>query len=68
AKREYDFSLAGVLKVAENSGYLAVDPQPADLKVKLFDYQRSSCQWMLDHERDPHGLNGYFWERRCVGR
>lgn len=40
--------------------------QPRDLNVKLFDYQRSSCQWMLDHERDPHGLNGYFWERRCV--
>ncbi|CAN0199206.1 unnamed protein product, partial [Discosporangium mesarthrocarpum] len=37
---------------------------PHALKVKLFEYQRSSCQWMLDHEQDPHGLNGYFWEKR----
>ena len=27
AEREFDFSLAGVLKAAENSGYLAVDAQ-----------------------------------------
>eukprot|EP00752_Nemacystus_decipiens_P012660 g11214.t1 len=64
AQREYDFSLAGILKSAESSGYRIVDPQPADLTVELFQYQRSSCQWMLDHERDPRGLNGYFWERR----
>ncbi|CAN0279362.1 unnamed protein product, partial [Ectocarpus fasciculatus] len=38
--------------------------QPEDLKVDLFPYQQSSCQWMLDHERDARGLNGYFWERR----
>ncbi|CAM9858108.1 unnamed protein product [Ectocarpus sp. 6 AP-2014] len=64
ARREYDFSLAGILKSAESSGYRVVDPQPADLTVDLFPYQQSSCQWMLDHERDPRGLNGYFWERR----
>ncbi|CAN0269155.1 unnamed protein product, partial [Hapterophycus canaliculatus] len=64
AERAYDFSLAGILKSAESSGYRVVDPQPADLMVELFQYQRSSCQWMLDHERDPRGLNGYFWERR----
>lgn len=29
----------------------------------MFEYQRSTLQWMLDHERDTHGgLNAYFWE------
>ncbi|CAM9883365.1 unnamed protein product [Pylaiella littoralis] len=64
AQRAYDFSLAGILKSAESSGYRVVDDQPSELKVDLFQYQRSSCQWMLDHERDARGLNGYFWERR----
>lgn len=30
----------------------------------MFEYQLSTYQWMLDHERDPEGLNGYFWQAR----
>ena len=32
------------------------------VQVNLFDYQKSTCQWMLDHELDENGLNGQFWE------
>jgi hypothetical protein len=43
-------------------GYDYTEPQPAGLRVKMFQYQLSTYQWLLDHERDPGGLNSYFWE------
>ena len=58
----YRFSLAGLMKRAESSGYRCASPQPAGLNVQLFEYQRSTYQWMLDQENDDQGLNGYFWE------
>lgn len=57
-----DFTLPGVLRAAESVGYEVRDPPPHGLSVELFEYQRSTYQWMLDHERDEAGLNGYFWE------
>jgi hypothetical protein len=78
---EYRFSLQGLLKKIENSGYQATAGststssrhattarastaifQPKNLLVELYDYQRSTCQWMLDHELDEKGLNSQFWE------
>lgn len=58
-----DFTLPALLRAAESTGYTPRDPQPEGLKVQLFEYQRSTYQWMLDHERDPRGLNALFWER-----
>lgn len=59
-----EMSLAGLLKHAESSGYEVRDAPPPALRTDLLLYQRSACQWMLDHERDPHALNHYFWQRR----
>jgi hypothetical protein len=60
---EYRFSLQGLLKHVENSGYEVTDfQQPKNLLVQLYDYQLSTCQWMLDHELDEKGLNSQFWE------
>jgi len=61
------FNLVSVMKTAESKGYAIRDPVPDTIKTQLFEYQRSSLQWMLDHERDDVGLNGYFWEEREWG-
>ena len=61
----YKFSLAGLLKYAENKGYAIGDlVQPPGLKLKLYEYQLSTLKWMLDKENDESdmGLNGEFWE------
>ena len=60
----FAFSLAGLLKWCESEGYPCARAQPPALAVPLFDYQRSTYQWMLDQERlpSPLGLNAYFWE------
>ena len=63
-QEEFQFSLPGLMKYAESSGY-AISPglqQPNRLKVGMYDYQMSTYQWMLDHENNPRGLNSYFWE------
>ena len=60
--RHYDFTLPGILHAAESTDYPIRDPQPPGLSVSLFDFQRSTLQWMLDRERGP-GLNDFFWER-----
>ncbi|KAM3572300.1 hypothetical protein VYU27_005687 [Nannochloropsis oceanica] len=62
-QRDYLFSLPGLLHQAESCGYPIRDAQPPGLAVQLFDFQRSTLQWMLDRERGP-GLNQYFWEKR----
>jgi len=58
----FKFSLAGLLKYAENDGYPAAAAGPDGLKVEMYEFQRSTYQWMLDQERTPGGLNGRFWE------
>eukprot|EP01035_Chromulina_nebulosa_P020616 gene20616-26733_t len=58
----YAFSIQGILKYAENKGYPMSDIQPDRLNVQLYDFQRSTYQWMLDHEKDEAGLNSYFWD------
>jgi hypothetical protein len=50
------FSLAGLLKHAENKGYGIRTGQPEGLTVELFDYQLSTYQWMLDQENLPNGM------------
>lgn len=59
---EYRFSLAGLIKCTENKGYRPADSQPPALNIDLYEFQKSSYQWMLDQERDAHGINAYFWE------
>jgi hypothetical protein len=60
--KKYRFSLAGLLKHAENTGYPMCDPDPPGLTVPLYDYQKSSCQWMIDQEVTSRGLNYHFWQ------
>ncbi|CAM9847939.1 unnamed protein product, partial [Phaeothamnion confervicola] len=55
---------AGLLKACESSGYAIREPQPSEIRPELFDFQRSTVQWMLDRERDEAGINGFFWQRR----
>jgi hypothetical protein len=62
SQEAYKFSLAGLLKRAENKGYQLAPQQPDGLAVELFEFQRSTYQWMLDQENDEGGLNSYFWE------
>ena len=56
------FSLTGLMKHAESSGYTLAKSQPKGLSVQLYDFQLSTYQWMLDQENYPRGLNGFFWE------
>lgn len=59
----YQFSLAGLLKYAESSGYdYSSYIRPTGLAVELFDFQKSTYSWMLDQERMERGLNSFFWE------
>jgi len=62
-QESYRFSLAGLLKHAENSGYTMVEQQPEDLIPELYGFQKSTLQWMLDQENAPLGLNGAFWDK-----
>jgi len=59
------FTLAGLLKRHEHRGYAAyTGPLPAATVrpgLQLLPYQQQTVQWMLDHERDPAGLNGSLW-------
>ena len=59
---EYAYSMAGVMKAQEHSGYRKAQ-QPPGLKMQMKDYQRQTLAWMLDHEALPHGLNELFWEK-----
>lgn len=62
------FSLGGLMKHAESSGYCIEGvQQPAGLTVRLFDFQASTYKWMLDQETNGHGINKYFWEERRLG-
>ena len=63
--QSHKFSLAGLLKYAENKGYQIGDlTQPSGLKLNLYEYQLSTLKWMLDKENDDSdmGLNGEFWD------
>eukprot|EP01038_Epipyxis_sp_PR26KG_P011456 gene11456-15348_t len=60
--KEYKFSLGGILKQSENQGYPLAEKDPDGLAVELFDFQKSSYQWMKDQENNQRGLNGFFWE------
>jgi hypothetical protein len=44
----------------ESEGYAIRTSQPAGFRdgLRLFEYQLSTLQWMLDREHDPVGLNG----------
>jgi hypothetical protein len=57
------YTLNGLLKQAESKGYNFKKIQPKGIALKLYDFQLSTCQWMLDQERLPRGLNGLFWEK-----
>jgi hypothetical protein len=49
------FTIPGILRAAESEGYAVKDPQAPGLAVTMFEYQRQTHQWMLDHEKDPVG-------------
>ena len=57
------YTLNGLLKQSESKGYNFKKIQPKGISLKLYDFQLSTCQWMLDQERLPGGLNGLFWEK-----
>ena len=61
--RKYKYSLPGLLKHAESTGYRLAESEPPGLKVQLYDFQKSTHQWMMDQEK--FNLNDYFWEA-CV--
>ncbi|EDQ90108.1 uncharacterized protein MONBRDRAFT_7402 [Monosiga brevicollis MX1] len=63
----YWFSIPGVLKLVENSGYRAAS-QPRNIDVTLHEYQLQTLAWMIDQEKDPLGLNGRFWEQHVILR
>ena len=46
----YRYSMAGLMKSAESAGYPMSDGQPDRLKVQLYDFQKSTYQWMLDQD------------------
>ena len=62
----YSYTLPGLLKHAESTGYASARAtfprQPQALAVDLFDFQRSSYEWMQDQEADVDGINRHFWE------
>ncbi len=58
----YRYSMAGLMKSAESAGYPMSDGQPDRLKVQLYDFQKSTYQWMLDQENAPGGINARFWQ------
>jgi hypothetical protein len=60
----YHFSLPGILKYAESSGYFMPSDEeiPKKLKVTLYEFQKTTYKWMLDHEKDKGGINSHFWE------
>jgi hypothetical protein len=60
ARPDYAFSLAGIMKAQEHTGYRRA-MQPAGLRLTMKDYQLQTLAWMLDHEALPHGLNELFW-------
>ena len=60
ARPDYAFSLAGIMKAQEHTGYRRAT-QPAGLRLTMKDYQLQTLAWMLDHEALPHGLNELFW-------
>ena len=60
---KYKYSLPGLLKRAESTGYRLAESAPLGLTVELYDFQKSTHQWMLDQEK--YNLNDYFWES-CV--
>lgn len=67
---EYRFSLPGVMKYIESTGYgteeeLRALKEPKGLTVTLYDFQKSTYKWMIDQEQDEMGLNGHFWEQWC---
>lgn len=57
------FTLSGLLKHTESTGYTLAPSQPDGLSLNLYDFQLSTYQWMLDQELLPGGLNSYFWEK-----
>jgi len=65
---DYSFTLPGLLKHAESTGYKSKGTfprQPEALAVDLFDFQRSTYEWMQDREADQAGINAHFWEELC---
>ncbi len=59
---EYKFSMAGLMKSAESQGYPLARKDPSQLAVTLYDFQKSTYQWMLDQENTPGGINAHFWQ------
>lgn len=60
---DFAFSLAGVMKSIEHTGYRAAT-QPPGLSLAMKDYQLQTLAWMQDRESLEHGLNELFWEER----
>ena len=63
------FTLEGVLKSQEHSGYPEISPQiyaalEGQLSKTLKEYQNQCVNWMLQQEKLPGGLNSLFWEER----
>ncbi|CAB1100285.1 unnamed protein product [Ectocarpus sp. CCAP 1310/34] len=61
ARREYDFSLAGILKSAESSGYRVVDPQASITSIDLAD-------WSTAELEPPHITGGLLCEEMGLGK
>jgi hypothetical protein len=59
---EYKFSMAGLMKSAESQGYPLAKEDPSQIAVTLYDFQKSTYQWMLDQENTPGGINARFWQ------
>ena len=60
--------MAGLMKSAESAGYPMSDGQPDRLKVQLYDFQKSTYQWMLDQENAPGGINARFGRSEVLAR
>jgi len=63
ARPGFIFTLPGLLKACEHSGYSEA-PAPSGLLLKMFPFQKQTLSWMMDQENLPGGLNALFWERR----
>jgi SNF2 family DNA or RNA helicase len=53
-------SLNGVLDHLQNLGHDAISSVEG-LNVNLFDFQRESIKWAIEHENMPDGIQSLFW-------
>lgn len=54
-------TIPGLLLEIENLGHPAVEEQPEELTVELYEHQKQGVQWMIEQERLPNGAREHFW-------